>query len=370
MCLGAVVSAGVRLREIRKELGKIPLKDYSITERKVKRAGIDTVWIDVQDKIEGQRPSRWKDMRGLLRASTLDEDIREDALKIIKSIFVAEAVVHDVLYDRIHLHELSSADTIIDVVGTLVGIKKLGIEKVIASAVNLGSGSVKTAHGILPVPAPATVELLKNIPAYSSAIPLELTTPTGAAILKFISSGFGAMPTISVSKTGLGAGKADLPSQANVLRLFIGKAESTCPEIQVIETNIDDMNPQIYDYVMQMLFDEGALDVFLTPIIMKKGRPGIKLSVLCLEENKDKLIKIILKETTSIGVRYYRANRATLQRETTIVETPIGKLRQKTARTEDGYEKSSFEFEDVKKAAKAKKIPLIEAFKKAGQKKR
>jgi hypothetical protein len=282
------------------------------------------------------------------------------------------------------------------------------VEKIYSSPVNLGSGSIKTEHGILPVPAPASAEILRGVPVYATNTNFELTTPTGAALLRELSSEFGNIPLMNIEHTGFGAGNMNFKDRPNVLRLFVGnllspplrKLNPLTPPLEklnppipplaklyspsplwqrgvrgdlkeglvnlsdematVIDANIDDMNPQIYEYVMEKLFKKGALDVFLTQIIMKKGRPGIKLTTLCKETEREELINIILTETTTIGLRFYEVNRRVLQREVKIIDTEFGKIRVKFSRLGDDILKATPEYEDCKKIAKKLNMPLVE----------
>ncbi len=366
MCLGALVDAGVSLHEIEKLLKGIPVKGYSLTAKKVGRDGISATKVEVilkQGKGDLRQEKRtWKDISGIIRTSSLPDDIRKKGHTIFKSLFEAEAQVHGGSLAKVHLHELSAADCIIDIFGTLIGLSLLGIDAVYSSPVNLGSGFVKTAHGILPVPAPATAEILKNVPVYSSDVPFELTTPTGAAILKSVSKGFGAMPCFQYEKIGIGAGSRDIENRPNVLRVFIGEMPSESPveAVTVIETNIDDMNPQIYEYLIDELFRKGALDVYLTQVIMKKTRPAVKLSVLCKSNKKNDLIGIIFKESASIGVRYFETQRVTMDREIEEFPSKYGNVRMKTSKTGKSLVKSSPEFEDCKKIAHETSLPLRE----------
>ena len=374
MCLGALVDAGIPLNEIEKRLKKLPVRGYRLTEKKVKRAGIAATKVDVNLKsaISGRQSvvRRWKDIKKIIKTSTLSDDVKKKGYEIFKRIFEAEARVHGMSIDRVHLHELSGTDSLVDIFGTLTGLELLGFERIYSSPINLGSGFVNTAHGVLPVPAPATAELLKGVPVYSSGIPSELTTPTGAAIIKTLSAGFGEMPFFIPDHIGLGAGSRDFKDRPNVLRVLIGNSSSppfgkggmggfSNETITVIETNIDDMNPQIYEYIIERLFKEGALDVYLTQIIMKKTRPGIKMSVLCNSDKRDNLINLIFKETTTIGVRCYETNRVTMKRETKYVETKYGKVRVKYSVFGNSVSKSAPEYEDCRKLAKEKGIPLI-----------
>ncbi len=380
MILGALVDAGVPLEKLKKELSKLPVRGYELQSRKVKRAGFLATKADVILKAGVRRQEsgvrRWKEIEKIIKTSSLSKDIKQKGLQIFKRLFDAEAKVHGERVDKVHLHELGAVDCIVDIFGALIGLDIMGVKKIYASPLNLGSGTIKTEHGILPVPAPATLELLKNIPIYSSDITYELTTPTGAVLISSLADGFGQMPAMSVSKIGIGAGGRDFKTHPNVLRVFVGedikgriqgagyKMHDKEQRITIIETNIDDMNPQVYEYVMERLFKAGALDVFLTQVIMKKGRPGIVLTALCSADKKEDLIKIILKETTSIGVRFYEADRVTLEREIKTVKTKFGHVRVKVSKLGNEILKSAPEYDDCKKIAEKLKKPLIEVMKK------
>ena len=374
MMLGALVDAGVSPLELKRELSRIPLKGYTLKTGSVKRAGLRATKVDVVLKAgaRGQRAGgrEWSDIERLIKSSDLSHSIKKQGLSIFKKLFKAEARVHGRRYDRVHLHELGAVDCIVDIFGVLTGLDILGVNSVYSSPLNVGSGSVKTEHGMLPVPAPATAEILKNIPVYSSDVKGELTTPTGAVLISSLSSGFGPIPEMSVSKTGIGAGAANFRQRPNVLRLFLGNGsgEIKNPDsgVVVIETNIDDMNPQVYEYVMDKLFTNGALDVFLTQIIMKKGRPGTTLTVLCNDNQKDALMDILFRETTSIGARFYRAERKVLSRDIKPVKTGYGTVNVKICRLEMDTSRTSVEYEDCKKIARKFDIPLLEVMKTIG----
>ncbi len=380
MILGALVDAGVSPEKLEKELSRLKVKGYTLSFKKVRRAGFRATKVNVNLEVRSQKSEvrkkhqfkKWKDVKKIVDASSLSKEIKQKGLQIFKRLFEAEAKVHGSRYDRVHLHELGAVDCIVDIFGALIGLDLLGINSVYASPVNLGSGNIKTEHGILPVPAPAAIELLKGKPVYSSHISFELTTPTGAVLISSLASDFGPMPNMQVSTIGIGAGNRNFKEQPNILRVFVGQGAKertqnselrTDESISVIETNIDDMNPQVYEYVMEMLFKAGALDVFLTQIIMKKGRPGIKLSVLCEEEKREGLTGIILRETTSIGVRFYNAGRKVLQREIKSANTRYGKVNVKVSNLDKGKIKSSVEYEDCKKIAKKFNVPLLEVMK-------
>ncbi len=388
MCLGAVVDAGVSLKDLEKELKKIPIGGYRLTAKKVKRSGFTSTKVDIAVLAQRLAPHalrKWKDIEKIINRSRLSEEIKQRGRRIFKRLFEAEAKVHGEAIERVHLHELGAVDCIVDIFGTIIGLNILGIGKIFSSPINLGSGFVETEAGILPVPAPATVEILKKVPVYSKDVPFELTTPTGAAIIKEISSGFGDMPPIDIGKIGIGAGNRDLKDRPNVLRFFIGNPPLPPhspltmvgqegvkggmgglldENVIVIETNVDDMNPQIYEYVMEKLFKARALDVYFTQVLMKKGRPGVKMTVLCNKEQLENLMKIVLKETSTIGLRFYEAKRRILHRIIKKVDTEFGKIRVKFSRLGDEILKAAPEYEDCKRIAKKLNIPLIEVMKK------
>jgi uncharacterized protein (TIGR00299 family) protein len=368
MCLGALVDAGVPLEEIIRNLKKLHLRGFSVVEKKVRRSNLAATKVDVVIKAGSDRGAarEWADIKNIIRGSSLSDDIKGKGEKIFKTLFGAEAAVHRVRVNRTHLHELGAVDCLVDIFGTLIGLDLLGVKTIYSSPVNLGRGTVKTAHGILPVPAPATAEILKGVPVYQSGEPFELTTPTGAAILKTLSKGFGEMPSFVPEKIGTGAGDREIQGRPNVLRVLIGSLyERTGDEsVTVIETNIDDMNPQIYDYVVERLFEKGALDVFLTQIMMKKMRPAIKLSVVCDPGKRNELVDIIFRETTSIGVRYYEAPRIKMERKLKEVRTKHGKVRVKIAKS-GGLSKLMPEYDDCKRIAEESGIPLVKIIEEA-----
>ncbi len=363
MCLGALMDAGVPLKKIEQGLKALPAKGYSLKARRVKRASVAATKVDVVLEGGGKRARAWHDIERIVRRSSLSAQIKQMGLNIFRRLFEAEGKVHGEAFQKTHLHELAAVDCIVDVFGTMLGLMHLGVDRVLSSPVNLGSGFVMTAHGRLPVPAPATAELVKGIPVYSSAVPFELTTPTGAAILREVTDGFAHMPPTKIERIGYGAGQKDLSEMPNTLRLFLGddsslKRSEDVQRVTVVETNIDDMNPQLYEYVMDRLFGSGALDVFLTQVIMKKGRPGTILTVLCNEEKRPDMTDILFRETTTIGVRFYEASRITLDRETRKIETEFGRVRMKQSKMADGTLKITPEYDDCRKIAKRHGIPV------------
>ena len=369
MCLGALVDAGADISEIAKHLKRIPIKNYALESRKVLNNGISATKVDViisRSTVKSIKPeaTKWKDIEKIIKTSSLSDELKRKGSHIFKRLFEAEAKVHGEPLGKAHLHELGGVDCIVDIFGTLIGLDMLGVKKIYTSSINLGSGKVKTDHGILPVPAPATVELLRDFPVYSSGIPLELTTPTGAALITGLGAIFSALPEMRIEKIGYGAGTAKIAHMPNALRILIGrdivreKHPVTNNTVMVMETNIDDMNPQLYEHVMEKLFTSGALDVFLQNIIMKKGRPAIKLTVIAEEEDTDKMADILFKETTTIGLRFYKARRKTLNREIVRIDTKYGMVRLKLSRLKDIIVNISPEYDDLKAIAKKTKLPL------------
>jgi len=379
MCLGALVDAGVSIEGLEKELRKIPVRGYELAVKKVKRSHFTARKVDVllSKKGRGKKAGivRWAEIEEIVRDASLAGNIKRKGLAIFKRIFEAEAKVHGESPKAVHLHEIGAADCIADIFGTLIGLDMLGIETVYASPLNLGSGFISTRAGIVPVPAPATAEILREVPVYSRTVSSELTTPTGAAIIRELSAGFGDIPMMKLEKIGIGAGSVDFKDWANVLRIFIGDyvyraagkkglKESSDETVTVIETIIDDMNPQVFPYVMEKLFRAGALDVYFTQLIMKKGRPGVKLTVISYAKQMETLIGILLRETSTIGLRFHEVKRRILRRQVVTKDTEFGKLRVKLATLEGNKVKVSPEYDDCVKIAKRLDIPLLEVMKK------
>jgi len=288
---------------------------------------------------------------------------------MLRRIGEAEAKVHGIPLEKIHFHEIGAVDSIVDIVGASVAVEMLGVDEVQASPPRLGSGFVDTAHGRFPIPAPATLELLKGVPTQPSADPVELVTPTGAAILAEFCTRFGPMPAMSIEKIGYGAGSRDLEKTPNMLRAVLGEAASgASPDndvVGVIETNIDDMNPQLFGDVMERLLEAGALDVFLTPVQMKKNRPGTLLTVLCECNHVDRMTELLLHHTTSFGVRVHEAQRRKLAREIVKVQTRFGEIEVKIGRLGDTIVSRSPEFESCKQAAVKAGVAVKEVYEEA-----
>ncbi len=368
MLLGALLDAGAPEELLKAELAKLPLVGYELSISRVDKGGISAVYLDVEVDESLQEHRSLADIISMIDNSTLDGVVKETAKQIFNRLAQAEAKVHGVPVNDIHFHEIGAVDSIIDIVGIAWALAYLNIEHIYASRLHVGSGFVQCCHGLMPVPAPATAELLHGIPYYQGDIAKELVTPTGAAVLAALGKSYGFMPESFVSnKIGYGAGTWEL-AIPNVLRLYYGVVSAVVPEAQadkqendkclVVETNIDDQSPELYGYVMDKLFTAGALDVWMTPIIMKKNRPATKLSVLITEDCREKVIEIILQETTSIGMRMYPVTRAMASREFIIVGLPWGDVRVKISSDQGKICNVAPEFEDCRKIAEESGIPL------------
>jgi uncharacterized protein (TIGR00299 family) protein len=305
-------------------------------------------------------------IRELIRRTAISETAKRTAIRVFENLGAAEAKIHNCAVEEVHFHEVGAEDAIVDIIGAAVGSEALAVDEWICSPLNVGGGTVKCAHGVLPIPAPATLELLTGAPIYSSRIQKELVTPTGAAIVKTLVSRFAEFPRLSAEKIGYGAGFRDFHDQPNVLRMTVGTDErmsagKKCFEadtVTVLEANLDDMNPQIVAHVFDRLFEAGALDAFCTPVQMKKGRPGLVLTVLSHREAVEKLARIIFAETTTIGLRTYETSRLVLPRRQVDVETPWGVVRMKVANLNGTVANYAPEYEDCRRLAAANHVPL------------
>ncbi len=363
MVLGALVDAGVGVRAIEGELRKLKLDGWTISAEKVKRGAIFASRVKVETQEQHHHRGLTEIVR-MIEAAKLAPRAAERARKIFTRLGEAEARVHGMPVERVHFHEVGAVDSIVDIVGAAIGFELLGIDEFACSALDVGAGQVMTAHGVLPVPAPATAELLRGAPTFSSGIQSELVTPTGAAIATALSSRYAEMPAMTLRAIGYGAGSADIAEKPNVLRLLIGErsmseaGEHWGAPVTVIETNVDDMSPQIYGYFAERALAAGALDVFSTPAQMKKNRPGLLITLVCEAENAARLIDLVFRETTTIGVRTHEVRRKTLDRESVPVETSFGEVRMKVSRMNGSVLNATPEYEDCKKIADERGIPL------------
>lgn len=347
MTVGALVDAGADWVQLEGALLSLGL-GASFRIEKTKRKGMAASKFHV-DFDEQKKHRHLPHIEKIILQGNLSENVKRNALAVFRRLGEAEAKSHNVPIEKVHFHEVGAVDSICDIVGACVALDLLGVQEVRGSRINVGSGTVNTEHGVLPVPAPATAELLKGVPIYASGPEAELTTPTGAALVTTLASGFGTLPSVSVEAQGFGAGNKEFPMQANVLRVLIGERTyaTEAATVSVLEANIDDATPQVLGYAMERLLQAGALDVTLTPIYMKKNRPATMLSVIATPETQEQLAGILFSETPTLGIRLHQAERRILARNVTTVETAYGAVRVKYS---DG---GSFnpEYEDCRKAA-------------------
>jgi hypothetical protein len=362
MTVGALVDAGADWQSLENALRSLGLEaEYRL--EKTRRKGIAASKFSVRFA-EQKKHRHLPDIEKIILAGRLSEKARTNALAVFGRLGEAEAKSHHVPIEKVHFHEVGAIDSISDVVGACVALDLLGIDEVRCSQINVGSGTVETEHGVLPIPAPATAELLKNSPVFASGPQTELTTPTGAALVSTLAQGYGPLPAVRILSQGFGAGDKDFPQQANVLRVLIGErteaSEST--SVTILEANIDDSSPQILGYAMDRLLEAGALDVTLAPVLMKKNRPGTIISVMGAPEAAEKLAAILFAETSTLGIRSYTAARRVLARQFRQVETRYGNIRVKYAET------GAFapEFDDCRRAAAAHNVPLRVVMTEAG----
>jgi uncharacterized protein (TIGR00299 family) protein len=363
MILGALIDAGLDIRELESELSRLKMSGYKIKAEKTARKGISGTKFSI-DVIEQNVSRKLKDIVEIVDQSDLDDDIKDLSKKTFEELAMVEAKIHGKSIEEIHLHEVAGIDSIIDVVGSLIGIKKLGIEATYSSKVHVGTGFLECRHGVLPVPAPATLAMLKGIPIYSRGIEAELATPTGVCLLKTLSQGFGIMPEMKVEKVGYGAGSRELEIP-NLLRVYVGETgedEYEKDEVILIETNIDDMNPELLAYASEILLKQGVLDVFMTPIFMKKNRPGTMLSVLTTRDKLDEVLLTFFTEITTLGVRIHRLERKKLSRKVISVKTRFGEVKVKIGKIGNQIKNIAPEYESCREIAVKQGIPLKDVY--------
>jgi uncharacterized protein (TIGR00299 family) protein len=370
MILGACLSAGLDAEELRRELSGLAVGGYTLKAEVIRKQGFAATQVDVAVDPGTDKPHRHlKHIREILDSSRLSQQVRGRALAIFQRLAQAEAEAHGTTIDKVHFHEVGAIDAIVDIAGACIALERLGIEKIYCSPIPTGSGTVQCEHGVMPVPAPGTAALLKGVPLAACDEPGELTTPTGAAILTTLAAGYGPAPAMTLEHIGTGAGQREGQTRPNILRLLIGEMADTAAagsareeidEIVVLETNLDDVSGEVVGYVHDRLFEAGALDVFTSPIYMKKNRPGTLLTVLAPPELREKLESILFSETTTLGIRGYSVRRTKLSRDVETVETPSGAIRIKVGRRDGKIQSASPEFEDCRRAARESGRPLID----------
>ncbi len=372
MIMGALVDAGAPFEDLRRELHRLPLDGWELTRKEVMRGAFRATKVDVQiDAARHHHHRSLADILAILHASPLDDAVKARAARIFERLADAEARVHGTARDAVHFHDVGAVDAIVDVTGGVVGLALLGCETVYVSALPLGGGLVTGAHGRMPVPGPGTAELLRGFPVVDTGVRAELVTPTGAAILTTLARPAERIPPMTVTAVGYGAGTMDLPDTPNVLRCFVGETaeraavpgeEETVVEV---ETTIDDMAPQLYEPLMERLFAAGALDVVLTPVIMKRSRPGIVLSALCPRGGVGALCRVLFEESSTIGVRWSERRRARLAREIVTLPTTHGPLPFKVSRLDGRVVTVTPEFADVVRVAREKGLPVRDVLEQA-----
>jgi len=373
MILGALLDAGLPLDGLRDALGSLTLDREVVWTERVTRAGVSAIKLRVRG--EGPSPDHTHDHEHqhghgehrtvaeivrLIEGAALSAPAKQRARALYAQLADAEAAIHGTPADKVHLHEVGALDSIIDIVGTVYALEALGVDRIVASPLNVGSGTIGSAHGLYPVPAPATARLLRGAPIYSGPQHGELVTPTGALLITAYADSFGPLPPMRLAHVGYGAGTRDPQDTPNVLRVLIGESDESSPvhRVVVIEAEIDDMNPQIFGTLMSRLLADGALDVYYTSIQMKKNRPGTLLSIIAPPVARERLTALVFRETTTIGVRHSEMDRECLERESLVVETPFGPVRVKIARRHGELMNASPEFEDCARVAAVHSRPV------------
>ncbi len=355
MILGALIDAGLPIEALREALGSLALGDVRLRAERVERSGIGATSFTVEGGTEANPQGHSHEEhhhhddhhhhdhhhhRGLseicqmVDGSSLSDAAKARAKRLFRRLAETEAEIHQMPVEKVHLHEVGAVDSIIDIAGAVFGLERLGVDRIVVSPLNVGSGTVTCEHGVMPVPAPATARLIEGVPVYSSGPAVELLTPTGALILTDYADAFGAMPAMTIRQSGYGAGDREFSGHPNLLRVLIGEEEQAGghERVVLIECEIDDMNPQIFGVLMDQLYAAGALDVYYVPVQMKKNRPGTLVSIVARPEDRPALSGIVFRETTTIGVRFVEMDRERLDRESVEVETPLGTVRVKVAR--------------------------------------
>jgi len=360
MTLAALLDLGLPLEKLQEELKKLALENYSLEVRPGSRSGIAALGLEIKVGPHEERHRHFSHIREMILKSMLDPEVKEISLAVFQRLAEAEARVHKKTVEEVHFHEVGAVDSIVDIVGTAIGVHYFKPDRIYASELPMGWGFVQCQHGRLPLPAPATVEVLKGYPVKSVNVEGELVTPTGAAIVAALSSKVSPFPSMIVEKIGYGMGKKEFPDRPNLLRLVLGEASQAylTDRAVILESNIDDMNPEFYDYLMERLFQKGALDVALSPLQMKKNRPGTLLRVIAEEKDAEALSDLILRESTTLGVRSFSVNRKKLPREVREVETRYGKVRVKVS----GEIRFQPEYDDCRRIARGKGVPIQEVY--------
>jgi hypothetical protein len=364
MFLGALVDAGVPLLELQQLIDSLQIEGCHLEAHREARNGIYGTRILVEINQSLQRVRDFREIREIISHSTLPENVKDKSIEVFFSLATVEGKIHNRTPEAVHFHEVGAVDSIMDIVGTVYGLLSLGIGSVYASGLPLGTGFVQTAHGAMPIPVPATMALLKDVPVSQTAIPYEMVTPTGAALVKTFVQSFGPMPPMIVENVGYGVGSRKLSDRPNLLRLLVGKQarKGKSETIVVLETNIDDMSPEWAGYLMECLFEAGALDVSFCPIQMKKNRPGVQVQVIAYPHAKERLTGLLFQESGTLGVRFSYTQRHIFEREEVEIESPWGNIKVKKIIQADNTAYLVPEYESCRKIARAKGLALREIY--------
>jgi uncharacterized protein (TIGR00299 family) protein len=363
MMLGALVDLGVPIGHLRRELAKLPVRGYAITAKAARRSHLAGTKVDVAVTSRRHPERNLRSIRGIIDKSALSPKVKGAAIRAFEKLVRAEARVHRIPADRVHLHEVGAVDAIVDITGTMIGLEALGWPRVVCSPLHVGRGMVTMEHGTFPVPPPAVAELLRGRPCYSTHVEGELVTPTGAALVVALAGDFGPLPAMRLQKVGYGAGSKEFDGHPNLLRALFGdllEDAALRETVLVIQTTIDDMNPQLYGHLMERLFDAGALEVFYTPIQMKKNRPGTMATVIVPEPRLEAVTEVIFRETTTIGFRYQPMGRIEMRRRFETARTPYGPVRMKVSHFNGEVMQRTPEYEDCRALALRSGVPLKE----------
>jgi uncharacterized protein (TIGR00299 family) protein len=364
MFIGALIDAGLPLEELRKVFQSLPLEGYSLEATREERNLLFGTRFKVKVTGDPQPHRRFSDIRDLIRAGNLSPSVREKSIAIFESIALEEGKIHGCPAEEVHFHEVGAIDSIVDIVGSVLGMEYLGIGTACASSLPLGSGFVETAHGRIPLPAPATVALLRGIPVHDSGLKEELVTPTGAALVKGLVHSFGSLPPMVIEKVGYGVGSRNLADRPNLLRILIGQAQGGANEetVVILEANLDDTNPEWLGFLMERLFEAGALDVVFSPGYMKKNRPAVLVHVMGKPHQKDQLMDLLFSESTTLGVRFHFTQRRILERSSVEMDSPWGRMKVKKVFRPDGSFHLLPEFEECRRIAKEKGLPMKDVY--------
>ena len=364
MFLGALLDAGLPFDVLEKTLGTLPLAGYVLEGKREERNGLFGTHFVVRLESGKQGHRSLVDVENIIQGGSLSRAVKDKSIEIFESLALEEGKIHNRSPEEVQFHEVGAVDSIIDIVGTAFGIDFLGITSLSASSLPLGSGFVETQHGRIPIPAPATIALLQGIPVYDSGLEYELVTPTGAALVKGLSSSFGSMPPMMVGRVGYGVGNRNLPDRPNLLRIIIGDEQSgnNVETVVILEANLDDTNPEWFGFVMDRLFEAGALDVVFCPIQMKKNRPGTQIQVMGKPQQLDGLMDILFREITTLGIRFRYSQRKILKRSQVEIDSPWGTMKVKEVTHPDGSTFLQPEYESCRKIAEDKSVPIKEIY--------